>query len=196
MKIDVTRFCGLSRREDFQNWLKSISSEHYEELMSFLKLGKSCGDNKNKMEKIYEKLINENRSNLMISFLSKNYPHMLIYDNKDVHKKEKIDIKKVKRPVNLSMEDLNFHKVFQRYMPGLMLIPHQMIFIDNDRHSLEGRITEFTRMKVQTDYLILQGPVFFHGYIEYFERKFATEASKFQNKNRPIFVYKRKNNLR
>jgi hypothetical protein len=186
MKIDVTRFCGLSRRDDFQNWLRSVSSEYCDELISFLKLGKSCGDNKTKMEEIYKKLINDNKSELMIEFLHKNYPHMIIHDKNSPNK---ININNEK--ITPTIDELNYHKVFQKYKPGFLLIPHQMIFIDNNYRLLENRVIEFIRMKIQTDYLILRGPQFFHGYIEYFEKEFASEAAKFDNHNRPIFIYKK-----
>jgi hypothetical protein len=200
MKIDVTRFCGLSRREDFQQWLKSVSNAYYDELIYFLRLGKSCGDNKTKMEEIYQKLVNDKKSDSMTEFLAKNYPHMLIYDKNDAIKNEAVKKEiaasaPVIQKINISLEEQNFHKVFQIYKPGILLLPHQMIFIDKDKRLLENRIIEFIRMKIQTDYLILEGPNFFHGYIEYFEKRFATEATKFKNDNRPIFTYKRKNHL-
>jgi hypothetical protein len=203
MKIDVTRFCGLSRRDDFQNWLKSISNEYYNELIYFLRLGKSCGSNKEKMEEIYSKLVKDKKSNLMIDFLIKNYPHMIIYDKNDATSKivevpqnDKQMVLSNDKQMVLSNDELNHHKVFQKYKPGLLLIPHQMIFIDDNGRSLENRIIEFTRTKIQTDYVILQGPKFYHGYIEYFEKEFASEAFKLPSHNRPIFIYKKNNNLR
>ncbi len=203
MKIDVTRFCGLSRRDDFQEWLKSISIEYHDELINFLKLGKSCGDNKVKMEEIYGKLSKAGKSGLLIQFLKERYPHMLIFDNENVNRapvkpsnqgKENTVVKEVKPEIIVTLEELNYHKVFQIYKPGLMLLPHQMIFVDFNKNNLENKIINFTRTKIETDYIILKGPKFFHGYIEYFEKKFAGEASSVKPQNRPIFIYKRKNN--
>lgn len=198
MKIDITRFCGLSRREDFQDWLKSISVDYYNELINHLKLGKSCGSNKSKMEEIYSKLEKDNKVELMVKFLSDKYPHILIYDNNSKNKNSLVKIEKEPKKIeklNLSLNELNYHKVFPKYKPGIMLLPHQMILIDYNEKALENRIIEFIRNKIQTDYLILKGPKFYHGYIEYFERRFNSDAVKYQVNNRPIFLYK-KNNLK
>jgi hypothetical protein len=190
MIIDATLYCGLSRRADFQEWLKSVSIECHEELISWLKLGKSCSKNKIKMTDIYEKLKIKGLDDELIKFLQSRYPHMLIHTN------SKIDIvaKPKQQNIQITIDDANHHKIFKVYKPGLLMIPQQIIFVNDDYDFIYNQTISFIRNKINTDYIILKGEQFWHSYIEYFDKRYANYVDKLLG-NRQIKLYKIKNGL-
>ena len=191
MKIDVAKFCGLSRRSDFQIFLKSLSEQYYNDLISFLNLKKGCGYNRKFMEGIYSKLKDENKESLVIEFLSNNYPMLLIHDDKMP------EIQKTPKTSNVKKDvDSNIHGVFPLYRPGLLLLPQRMIFVDDSETRIYNRTINFIRRKISTDYLILKGDSMWHSYIEFFDQRFASEADGIQKEDRPIAIYRRKHNLK
>lgn len=186
MIVDITNFCSLSRAADFQEWLKAVSPNSYHDLMEHLKLGKSCGSNKNKMRIIYDELKKASLNDALIAFLKMTHPNMLIADKDDVAKPDGIP------PPKVSSEDANIHKVFPIYKPGLLMLPQQAIFIGATYETVINQIVGFLRNKISTDYIILKSNLYWHGYAEYFDRKFIGEAEKVDRSKRPIAQYKLK----
>jgi hypothetical protein len=193
MKVDVLKFCALSKREDFQSFLKSISSQYYDDLVVHLNKRHGCGENRKFMEKIYEKLKNDNKENLIIEFLKNTYPNMLIYDER-LSENEKSSVVRTIQSTNPIVP--NFHRVFPIYKPGMLLLPQKLILFDEDERKIYNKTILFIRKKISTDFIILKGDRYWHSYIEYFEPRFAEEADKIEKINRPIAMYRRAHDLK
>ena len=186
MIVDVTNFCSLSRAADFQEWLKSVSPSCHTDLIEHLKLGKSCGSNKNKMRIIYDELKKLNLNDALIAFLKSTHPNMVIAEESDTIKPEPAP------PPKLTAEEANVHKVFPFYKPGLLLLPQQGILVGDTYESVLNQVVGFLRNKISTDYIILKSSLYWHGYVEYFDKRFMGDVAKVDRSKRPIAQYKAK----
>lgn len=188
MRIDVNSFCSLSRATDFQDWLKSVAAPLHTELIEHLKLGKSCGSNKNKMRVIYDKIKLGGLDNKLKDFLKSTHPNMLIAEQPTVAAET--------NKIEVTAEEANVHKVFPIYKPGLLMLPQQGIFIDNEYEPVMNQVMNFLKNKISTDYIVLKSNLYWHGYVEYFDRKFVDEIEKVKKENRPIAIYKAKHGIK
>lgn len=188
MRIDVNSFCTLSRATDFQDWLKSSALVLHTELIDHLKLGKSCGSNKNKMRVIYDKIKSAGLDKVLIDFLKRTHPNMLIA--------EQPSVKDEKNKIEVSADEANIHKIFPIYKPGLLMLPQQGIFVENDYESVMNQVVNFLKNKISTDYIVLKSNLYWHGYVEYFDRKFISEIDKVKREERPIAKYKLKHGIK
>ena len=199
MKIDIARYCSLSKRADFQNFIKNVNSSYYDELIHTLRKNAGCGANKKTMLSIHQKLINDGREFLLIQFLHDKYPSMVIHEASDNVSKT-TPIPKNKQIIEIKSKqesiDYNHHKVFAFYKPGLMLLPQQMILISEEEQEVYNMTINFIRNKISTDYIILKGDKYWHSYIEFFDKRFANDVDKVLKENRPIFLYKKKYKLK
>ncbi len=193
MKINVANFCSLSRASDFQDWLKSVALDLHTELIEHLKLGKSCGSNKNKMHMIYDKLKQVNLHEALVTFLKRTHPNMLMPEAPGAIA---ISAETAIAPIEVTAEIANVHGVFPSYKPGLLMLPQHGIFMAHDYESVMNKIVNFLRNKISTDYIVLKSNLYWHGYVEYFDRKFILEVDKIKRENRPIAKYKLKNGIK
>ena len=190
MTVNVNSFCALSRTNDFQLWLKGAAADLHTDLIEHLKLGKSCGSNKNKMLIIYDKLKANNLESALIDFLKSSHPSILV--EATVENKTKIADSVEIAKIDLTSEEVNVHKVFPIYKPGVLMLPQQGIFVEKSYVAAMNKVIAFLRDKISTDYIVLKSNLYWHGYVEYFDKKFAAEADKVKRDTRPIALYRLK----
>jgi len=195
MKISRDRFCELSKSRDFQSFLLNLDKNLYKELINHLKLGEGCQSNKKKMIEIYENIKSNDKLNYLEQFLLSKYPHMIVVDS-DESKQINQNIIQVKASNTDELYDkMNYHKVFKLYRPSVLAIPQRKIFIGTSKNDVLNSITKFIRSKLNTEYVILQGPELWHGYVEYFDVKYKDLINDFDINKRPVLLYKKMNGI-
>lgn len=185
-KIKQNQFCALSKNSNWQEWLRSNAIDLYYDLKDHLKGSTSCNSNKKKMIKIRKALHDKGLDKELLKFLKVFYPTILtpILDNSSSdHSDTKI---KTSKP-----EDLNKHKVFGAFFPGILVFPHKFIIADFNRDNLMKRLRRFIKNKLSIDYIIIGD----RAYIEYFEPRYSKEAAQIDDEDREIYQFKKKHGL-
>lgn len=204
MKILKERFCGLSKSRDFQAFLRSIADDLYSGLLKQLQLGEGCTSNKRHMIKVYEEIKSRGLTDKLEEFLLNRHPYMMIKEtNKDKKKEELAQAKQDNEVIKIeakSMPELydkmNHHSVFHTYRPRIFSVPQRRIFVDTSEAKVRTTIEKFIKGKLNTDYLVLEGPDLWHGYVEYFDARFVDSVKEVDHSQRPIAIYKRKNKIK
>jgi len=217
MRILENRFCGLSRAKNFQSFLKNLDGELYQELINHLQLNEGCKSNSKKMRKIYHDIKSRGKEQQLIDFISDRYPHMIVKGNNDHNAKitnkdanikndrgarrndrgaRRNEVRNISAATpNQLLEKMNYHKVFDIYRPRVFFIPQRKIIVGPTKKHVSSRIARFSAGKLDVDYIILQGPELWHGYVEYFEPRFKDKISQIDHSQRPIARYKKLNGL-
>lgn len=198
MKILESRFCSLSRAKDFQAFLKKLDPELYQKLSNHLQLNEGCKSNSAKMKNIYAEIKKRGKEPQLLEFMNDRYPHMVV-KGKSQHTGPKVaktdKNTKVKKLTAATADELyekmNHHKVFNIYRPKVFFIPQRKIFVGPTKRYVTNSITRFAGGKLDVDYIVLEGPELWHGYVEYFEPRFREHISKVDHSQRPIARYRR-----
>jgi len=200
MKIHESRFCGLSRAKDFQAFLKNVDAELHQKLLNHLQLNEGCKSNSKKMKNIYAEIKSRGKEQQLIDFMMDRYPHMVIRGKsqhtevKPNRSEKNTKVKKLTAATpNQLYEKMNYHGVFDIYRPKVFFVPQRKIIVGPTRKHVTNSITRFSAGKLDVDYLVLQGPELWHGYVEYFEPRFKDQISKVDHSQRPIAKYRRLN---
>lgn len=193
MKIDHNKFCGLSKSRLFQQYLKTIAVDQYKILIRQLQSGEGCQSNKKKMLEIYDELKNRNLVNQLHSFLKNKFQNIVIEDNVvDTNSVKPKNNLKIVKSSNELYDKMNFHKVFEIYRPKMLTIPQRFIIVGPSKPYVMNQINRFIRNKLDVDHIILKGSELWHGYIEFFDARFAQYIKELDHYNRPIATYRRK----
>lgn len=182
MELKVAQFCGLSRSQKWRSWLGTIAPDLLKSLENISRYG--CKANKEKMVEIKSELYNRGHGKSFETFIETVYPQ-LIKQSKSVRSDKP-------KERHVSARDIanniyNKHRVFKSYKPGILTFPHKHI-ICGPSSSLDKKARLFVRNKIGWDYVIIEDRC----YIEYFDRKYASEVSKFPKSKREIYVYREK----
>lgn len=200
MRILKDRFCSLSRSKDFQVFLKNLDSELYQSLINHLQLNEGCDSNKIKMSKIYRQIKKNGKELELLNFMKEKYPHMVVKTKEDsIKKPDKPNIKTKKMTAATPSElydKMNHHKVFDVYRPKLFFIPQRRIFVGPSRKDVLNSINRFVQFKLEVDYIILEGPELWHGYVEYFDVRFKDHIKKFDHSQKSITKYRKLHGIR
>jgi hypothetical protein len=81
MKVKVTQFCGLSTSPQIQAWLYRYNPDLYNELIEGLKKSRGCHQNRELMEAVYQKIVDNGDLEKLIDYLRTNFPHVLEDEN-------------------------------------------------------------------------------------------------------------------
>lgn len=175
-KINSNEFCYLAKSELFLTWLKNINIEMHADLVQFLMGGHGCAENRSKMHDML-KIITKNYqwSIALEEFLSKNFPAMIIDDEKDTKK-------------TIVKEDENKHRVFTYYDPTLATFPRRIIFSGGD---LQKKIRDFCTKQSYCEWIVLDNSV----YIEYIQQGSQVRKSDIPDKNWQVRAFKKKSNI-
>lgn len=188
-EIKTSSFCGLSRSEDFQNWLQATAKDLHHDLLTVVGSAKGCRANSNKMMDIYFELNARGLEPNLITFLKRRFPWVVkeVYAPKKTEQVKQIRVEQqvARQTVAKDWEQLNKHKVFKRYRPDILSFPQKYIIIGNP-DSLFEQVQTFTNDKLAVDYLVIED----HAYIEYFEMKYAAVIDKIPRENRDIYKYR------
>ena len=193
-EIKTSAFCGLSRSEDFQKWLKSTAEDLYADLLEVIQSAKGCRANSNKMMDIYFELNSRGLEPHLITFLRRRFPWIIKNDTNPPSPRRAEAVKSIK--VNNQVKQLravkdwasmNKHNVFKTYRPDILSFPQKMIILDHP-NILYDRVQRFTKDKLAVDYLIIED----HAYIEYFDVKYAQVIDKIPREKRDIYLYRMK----
>jgi hypothetical protein len=76
-KIRTRQYCGLSREKKWQDWLGETAPDLLDDLQNHLRNSSGCKQNRLKMEKIQEELLDRGLSKKLLLFLNDNYPNVL-----------------------------------------------------------------------------------------------------------------------
>ena len=195
MEINTGAFCGISKSQDWQNWLLQIAPDLHQDLLVTLKAKKGCRANSNKMQDIYLTLYERDKGDAFEDFIRRRFPYLIKKDHrkinlpkKDILKHQKvaqIARKKQTRSTPLDYSELNKHKVFPDYKPHILTFPQKLILVD-DPAILYQRVQQFIKDKLAVDYLIIDD----RGYIEYFLPKYAAIINKYPKEKRDIYQYR------
>jgi hypothetical protein len=193
-EIKTSAFCGLSRSEDFQRWLKSTAEDLHEDLLTVIGSAKGCRANSNKMMDIYFELNDRGLEPHLITFLKRRFP-WIIKDNPHPPAPNRVrEVKNIRNEQRISQlksvkdwASLNRHNVFRSYRPDILSFPQKLIIVDHP-NNLYDRIQRFVGDKLAVDYLIIED----HAYIEYFDMKYAAVIDKIPRENRDVYLYRLK----
>jgi hypothetical protein len=176
-KINSNEFCYLAKSELFLTWLKNLSVDLHASLIKFLMGGHGCSENRVKMFEVLQTITRNRPWALALeSFLSKNFPAMIIDDMK-------ASIAKTS-----SKEAGNKHRVFAYYDPTLATFPRRIIFSDGD---LEKKVRDFCAKQFYCEWIVIDD----HAYVEYIPLEAAAYKSNIPEKNWQIRAFKKKSNI-
>lgn len=189
-EIKTSAFCGLSRSEDFQNWLEVTAQDLYEDLLTVVEAAKGCRANSNKMMDIYFELNDRGLEPHLITFLKRRFPWVIkeskLPPSPQLNfQKEKTDQIIRRAAITKDWQSVNKHHVFQSYRPDILSFPQKMILID-DPNKLYDKVQKFVQNKLAVDYILIDD----HAYIEYFDMKYAAVVDKIPRENRDIYKYR------
>lgn len=189
-EIKTSAFCGLSRSDDWQNWLKVVASDLHQDLLSVVSAGKGCRANTNKMMDIYFELNKRGLEPQLITFLKRRFP-WIVKDTEQVQPQRVLKpIAKKTQLVEQQPRDwnaLNKHNVFMLYRPDILSFPQKLIIVDEPA-LIYGRVQAFIKNKLAVDYIIVEN----YAYIEYFDAKYAAVIDKIPRTARDIYKYRLK----
>lgn len=189
-EIKTSAFCGLSRSEDWQNWLKITAPDLHQDLLGVVTAAKGCRANTNKMMDIYFELNKRGLEPQLVVFLKRRFPWIVKEIEPELPTKiiKQTFTSKVKTEVkSTDWNVLNKHKVFQSYRPDILSFPQKLIIIDNQT-SLYDRVQAFTKNRLAIDYIIIED----RAYIEYFDAKYVAVIDKIPRASRDIYKYRLK----
>lgn len=195
MKIITDQFCNLSRSKEFQNFLRSIAPDLYKKLIKHLQLGESCRSNRKKMIEIQNDLENRKLHGDLYAFLESKFPQSIAISSSEAPIEKHIVRKLTATSKNDLYNKMNYHEVFELYRPKVLTIPQRHIIVGPTKSYVKNKINLFVMNKLDIDYIILKGDELWHGYIEYFDMRFAPHIQNIQYNHRPIAQYRAKNNI-
>lgn len=139
--------------------------------------GHGCSENRVKMFEVLQ-TITKNRpwAIALESFLSKNFPAMIIDDAK------------ASTPKVAAKEAGNKHRVFSYYDPTLATFPRRIIFSDGN---LEKKIHDFCAKQFYCEWIVIDD----RAYVEYVPLDAASHKSNIPEKNWQIRAFKKKSNI-
>lgn len=196
IQVDQSRFCTLSGNKDWQDWLKREDPELYADLMRTRMSGRGCNANKEKMKQIYSLLYSKGKGEAFEKLIQQRFQY-LILNIKDIDPKVLAEAQRkpteqnnVKMPPRIlaatNAENLNKHKIFASYKPGILSFPKKMIFVNSDKNQLEAIVKHFLKDKTSFDYIIVDD----RAYVEYFNLENQQEADKIPKESREIYKYR------
>lgn len=196
MRILESRFCSLSRAKDFQVFLKNLDVELYQLLINHLQLNEGCKSNSSKMKSIYSSIKSRGKENQLIDFMLDRYPHMVVRGKSKNDKPKKIENKPTIKKLTAATTDelydkMNYHRVFDIYRPKVLFIPQRKIIVGPTSEHVLKSVNQFLSGKIDTDYVILEGPEFWHGYVEYFDIRFRNSIKNLDHSHRPIAKFRK-----
>ena len=188
-RVRTKQFCQLSQEQKWQSWLQSVAPDLYDDLMSHLKISRTCRSNHTKMMDIQKKLNGRKLMIPMVNFLRKEYPYA-------VEQIEQVDQKETQKFVPEDtppkvVGSILGGDVFRHYSPNMLTFPQKAILENEDQKALQKQVREFVDGKVGVDYIIIGTKA----YIEYFKLKYNREASMVPDNEREIYLYRLKNGL-
>ena len=182
LKLRESQFCNLSRAAEWQAWLGEHAPDLLTDLKAFLRSGKGCKVNKEKMlvlrEEIYKRNLGEKFEQLIIH----RYPLLILREEPPQTCKVQVPKQNVAPvlPIPLASRNpsLNKHGVFKVYRPEMLSFPQKLIIQNKDKGLLQHQVDEFTKSMTGVSTLIIDDTA----YIEYLLPKFADVASKLPEK--------------
>lgn len=189
-EIKTGAFCGLSRSEDFQQWLKVTAEDLYDDLIKTLTAAKGCRANTNKMMEVYSKLSEKGLEPHLISFLQRRFPWILKGGKKPetfTPGKLKEEVPGKRKYAKTTVDVTNKHNVFKAYKPNVLSFPQKLVMVGNPA-TLYQEVQKFAHNKLGVDYLIIED----HAYIEYFDIKYAAVVDKIPRESRDIYNYRKR----
>lgn len=190
-KIRINEFCGISRNKIWQSWLESTAPDlHQQLIVTVTDPGGGCKKNTAAMVDIYNTLVRRGHEKILLDFLKKEFPVALeevqknVFQTTETEKDKKIDPK-----VYNDIGEPNKHKIFKSYNPNILTFPQKMIIIDPNTFSLNKKVRNFIKDKIDADFLIIED----RAYIEYFLSKYRQEASKYPQELRELYQWRKTN---
>lgn len=172
MKINSDEFCYLSQSTSFLSWLHATNEKLYSGLIEHLKKAAGCKSNKQKMlETLQEIRKHRDQVKLLEQFLRRHYPGIIISDT-----------------AAPASPNLNKHKVFEHYDPGLVTYPRRLIVLASDVGDLEVTVLDFCAQQAHCEHIIIED----RAYIEFLPAEHLSLISKIPDKNWMIRRYKRR----
>ena len=139
--------------------------------------GHGCSENRVKMFEVLQTITRNRPWALALeSFLSKNFPAMIVDDTKTSTSKI------------LSKEAGNKHRVFAYYDPTLATFPRRIIFSDGD---LGKKVRDFCAKQFYCEWVVIDD----RAYVEYIPPEAAAHKSNIPEKNWQIRAFKKKSNI-
>jgi len=77
MKVKVSQFCGLSTSPQIQAWLYRYNPELYTSFIEEMKTSRGCNQNREIMQRVYQKIVDNGDLDTLIAYLSTHFPHVL-----------------------------------------------------------------------------------------------------------------------
>ena len=174
-KIRTNEFCGLSRNPKWQEWLKTIAPDLYQELTVHLSKTSGCKSNREIMIAIQGKLEGKGLSDKLIEFFNREFPQVI----------EKI----VNAPISPSKRvEVNDRVVFGHYNPNMLTFPQKVIFENLNIEKLNKDVEEFCRDKIGCEFVVVKN----RAYVEYFKPQFRNELAAISSNSRDVFKFKSK----
>ena len=183
LPLREAQFCGLVRAPDWQAWLGEHVPDLLEDLRTFLKSGKGCRANKEKMLAIREVIYSKGLGDKFEQFVVHRYPLLVARTDQQApactRRQPKQDTLPV-LPIPLASRNpkLNKHSVFKVYRPDLLSFPHKLIIQHQNRVELQKQVADFTKRMAGVSIVYIDDTA----YIEYLLPKFADVASKLPEK--------------
>jgi hypothetical protein len=182
LPLRETQFCGLVRAVEWQAWLGEHAPDLLESLRIFLKSGKGCRANKERMLAIREVLYARGLGERFEQFVIHRYPLLVAREDPQAPacvRQPRQDIFPV-LPIPLASRNpkLNKHGVFKAYRPELLSFPHKLIIQHQNRDELQKQVADFTKRMVGVSVITIDDTA----YIEYVLPKFADVAAKLPEK--------------
>ena len=173
-KIKSDEFCYLAKSDQFLTWLRNLDVGLHTDLIEFLKSGRGCTENRNKMYAVLQAIVhNPAWAASLESFLTKNFPAMIVDDSRSAPAK------------TATRGQENKHKVFSYYDPSLATFPRRIIFVGGD---LQKKIRDFCAKQFYCEWVVIED----HAYIEYIQPEAAIHKSNIPDKNWQIRAFKKK----
>jgi hypothetical protein len=144
MKIKIDRFCALATSPSWQAWLYHHDKDIYRDFYQRLQQSRGCNQNRDLMSDILRQVEKKGGGEALLTFLKRQYPHMLIDDT----------------PVPTVAETQPTTKVFDHYNPAILTYPRRFILTGPE---LSRQVQSFIIDKLKSDYVIVDGVA----YIEY-----------------------------
>jgi len=187
LEIKTSAFCGLSRSQDWQNWLKLEAPDLHDSLLETIQKGGGCRANSSKMMEVYFELLKRKKQQPLETFLQRRFPWLIKKPQTQTKQSKRTTPPIIPQTNARDWESLNKHKVFASYRPDILSFPRKLIIVDNHA-KLYNRIQRFIVNKLAADYMIIED----YAYIEYFEPKDAGIIDKIPRERRDIYKYRQK----
>lgn len=173
MKILVEQFCALSTSPSWQSWLYHFDQGLHSRYINRLRQSTGCNSNREIMKEALEEVQELGGGDDLVKFLQKHFPQVI-----------KSDV-----PVEMRV-DINEHKIFASYTPGILTYPRRIILSGTARE-LRQKVREFILDKPVHDSIIVGE----RAYIEYLEERDLHLKDSIPMKNWQIATYRNKNSI-